>query len=206
MSIASPEVRKKTLDAYFSKKGTQQQLADIFGIHVCTLRNWIRDYRTEQRLCPRPRGYRAQTFSEEEKEQIHAPVVKKPDITLEEIKHILGKTCSLMAVQRELVRQGFRFKKTLKASEQDRDDIARKRKDWAQFQKTISWKQFIFIDESSAKTNMTRLYGRSLGGSRCHEKAFNGHWKNMTMLSSIHSDGKTDCIVFECIVSFIKVR
>jgi len=49
--------------------------------------------------------------------------------------------------------------------------------------------RFIFLDESSAKTNMTRLYGRSLGGSRCLDRSPHGHWKTLTMLSAIRQQG-----------------
>lgn len=44
---------------------------------------------------------------------------------------------------------------------------------------------------------MTRLRGRSHGGSRCHASAPFGHWKTLTMLSSIRLDGSTECIVID---------
>ncbi len=91
----------------------------------------------------------------------------------------------------------FASKKTLKASEQEREDIAQHRKDWAEFQKTVPAEHLVFIDESCAKTNMTRLRGRSRGGSRCHASAPHGHWKTLTMLSSIRLDGSSECIVVD---------
>ena len=36
---------------------------------------------------------------------------------------------------------------------------------------------------------MTRLYGRALGGSRCVDHTPHGHWKTMTILSAIRSEG-----------------
>lgn len=88
-------------------------------------------------------------------------------------------------------------KKTLKASEQEREDIAESRKKWVEFQRVVRAERLVFIDESSAKTNMTRLRGRSCGGSRCHASAPCGHWKTLTMLSSIRLDGSTECIVVD---------
>lgn len=111
MSIATPEVRKKAITAYRSGKGTQQQVADMYGIHLNTLKNWLKDYEAEGRLEPRPRGHMPQTFSEDEKQKIHDMILQKSDITLEEIRAAIGKNCSLMAVHRELVRQGFKYKK-----------------------------------------------------------------------------------------------
>lgn len=48
---------------------------------------------------------------------------------------------------------------------------------------------FVFLDESSAKTNMTRLYGRSPIGQRCRFHTPHGHWKTSTMLSAIRASG-----------------
>ena len=180
-----------------SAKATQQQLADIFGFHRTAIVRWVREYRKEGTLEPRVRGHMAKAFSNEEKERLAVMVEEKPDLTLEEIRKALSKNCSLVAVHRELKRLGFCYKKTLKASEQEREDIVQSRKEWAEFQKSIAADRFIFLDESSVKTKMTRLRGRSREGSRCHAKAPCGHWKTLTMLSSIRLDGSTECIVVD---------
>jgi len=54
----------------------------------------------------------------------------------------------------------------------------------------------VFLDETGAKTNMTRLYGRSLRGNRCHDSAPNGQWETVTILSSLRLDGSTESVVF----------
>jgi transposase len=55
----------------------------------------------------------------------------------------------------------------------------------------------IFLDESAAKTNMTRLRGRALRGKRLHAQAPAGHWQTTTMISSIRLDGSTACMIIE---------
>jgi transposase len=55
----------------------------------------------------------------------------------------------------------------------------------------------VFLDETGIKTNMTRLYGRSLYGERCHDSAPCGYWESITVLSSIRLDGTTECVIFE---------
>lgn len=57
--------------------------------------------------------------------------------------------------------------------------------------------RLIFPDEPGLKTNMTRLYGRALGGRRCLDSAPCGHWKTVTTLSSVHLNGTTKSLVFE---------
>ena len=57
--------------------------------------------------------------------------------------------------------------------------------------------RLVFIDESGAKTNMTRLRGRAKGGSRCVEDAPHGHWCTTTMISSVRLDGSTACMAID---------
>jgi transposase len=55
----------------------------------------------------------------------------------------------------------------------------------------------IFLDESGAKTNMTRLRGRAQRGQRVHASSPSGHWQTTTMISSIRVDGSTTCMAIE---------
>jgi transposase len=53
----------------------------------------------------------------------------------------------------------------------------------------------VFVDESGAKTNMTRLYGRAMAGRRAIDDTPCGHWCTTTMISSVRLDGATACMV-----------
>ena len=68
---------------------------------------------------------------------------------------------------------------------------------WREFQTKVESCRLIFLDESGVKTNMTRLYGRASRGKRCHDKAPDGRWKTVTVLSSIRLDGETESLMFE---------
>ena len=57
--------------------------------------------------------------------------------------------------------------------------------------------RLVFLDESGAKTNMTRLRGRAPRGHRVYDSAPHGHWCSTTMISSIRLDGSTACLVIE---------
>jgi transposase len=89
------------------------------------------------------------------------------------------------------------LKKTLKANEQDREDVAQARRAWTEFQKSVEPNRLVFLDETGAKTNMTRRYGRSLKGTRCYDSAPSGHWKSVTILSSLRLDSSTESVVFD---------
>jgi transposase len=47
----------------------------------------------------------------------------------------------------------------------------------------------VFYDESGAKTNMTRRYGRTLDGGRLVDAVPHGHWSTTSLLSSFRLDG-----------------
>ena len=49
--------------------------------------------------------------------------------------------------------------------------------------------RLVFLDESGAKTNMTRLYGRSRVGERCNFFNAHGRWKTTTMISALRVGG-----------------
>ena len=87
-------------------------------------------------------------------------------------------------------RAGAAFeKKSLNAAEQLRPDVAEHRHNFAIARRFVDQDQFVFLDESGAKTNMTRLYGRSPGGERCVDQTPHAHWQTMTMISAICAEG-----------------
>jgi transposase len=88
-------------------------------------------------------------------------------------------------------------KKSLRAAEQDRPDVQRKRRDWGEKTRHIAPRRFVFYDESGAKTNMTRRYGRIQGGQRLRDAAPHGHWSTTSLLSSIRLDGSTAAMSLE---------
>ena len=49
--------------------------------------------------------------------------------------------------------------------------------------------RLVFIDESAVLTNMARRYGRSPRGQRAYAKVPFGHWKRLSVLSALDSEG-----------------
>ena len=90
-----------------------------------------------------------------------------------------------------------RIKKTLKAAEQNRTDIIIAREMWRTGSVSIDTARLVFIDESGAKTTMTRLYGRGFGGGRVYDRVPHGHWKTTTMIAAIGIEGVRAPFVFE---------
>jgi transposase len=53
------------------------------------------------------------------------------------------------------------------------------------------------LDESGAKTNMTRRYGRALQGKRLFDAVPGGQWNSTTMISAIRLEGVATAMVTE---------
>jgi DDE superfamily endonuclease len=84
---------------------------------------------------------------------------------------------------------GCHLKKTLHAAEQDRPDVAARRRIWRAAQPFVDADKLVFIDETGASTKMTRLYGRALRGRRLLAKAPFGHWKTTTFVAALRRAG-----------------
>ena len=80
--------------------------------------------------------------------------------------------------------------------------------------KGIDMSRLVFIDESGAKTNMTRLRGRCKGGRRLYDSAPHGRWETTTMIAALGRagpmapmviEGATDAAVFRAYVKHVLV-
>ena len=89
------------------------------------------------------------------------------------------------------------LKKTLFAAEQDRPDVARRRLRWKKYQARIDPSRLVFIDETWAKTNMTRTRGWRRRGKPLVAKVPHGHWKTLTFLAALRHDAITAPFVLD---------
>ncbi|HEY8159379.1 MAG TPA: transposase, partial [Methylobacter sp.] len=83
------------------------------------------------------------------------------------------------------------IKKTVFASEQQREDVAVARKQWQTWQQSCDLSKRVFLDETSTSTDMIRRYGRALGSARCRDAAPAGHWQTLTFIAGLRADQLT---------------
>lgn len=69
------------------------------------------------------------------------------------------------------------------------------RETWKDQTAAVPAARLVFLDESGAKTNMTRGHGRVVGGRRLVDAAPQGHWCTTTILSALWLDGSTAAMV-----------
>lgn len=80
------------------------------------------------------------------------------------------------------------FKKTVRAAEQLRPDMAAWREAWRAAQAELAGRRLIFLDESGAATDMTRRRGWAPVGERAVGYAPAGHWRTTTFLAGLAAD------------------
>jgi putative transposase len=72
--------------------------------------------------------------------------------------------------------------------ERDRPDVSRRREQWRKYQGRIDPSRLVFLDETWAKTNMTRRHGWAPRGHRLLAKVPHGHWETTTFLAALRQD------------------
>jgi transposase len=83
---------------------------------------------------------------------------------------------------------GSASKKSLRAAEQERPDVARARRRWMREQGMFDPARLVFIDETSTSTNMVRLRGRCRRGERLIGRVPQGHWKTITFVAGLRQN------------------
>lgn len=162
--------------------------AKHFNVSVSFVVKLMMAWRMRGSLAPKPAGGRRHSKLDPHRAFLLERVDEKDDITMPELAAALcaatGVKVDPASLSRWLIRAGYRFKKTLLASEQDRPDIRQTRLEWKekrQRKMRLEPHRLVFIDETGTTTKMTRLRGRCLKGKRLHSKAPFGHWKTQTL-------------------------
>src|ERR1700745_464424 len=78
---------------------------------------------------------------------------------------------------------GYLLKKSLRAAERKRADVARARRHWLREQGWLDTTRLVFIDETAVTTNMVRLNGWNPRGERLFADAPMGHWETGTFIA-----------------------
>lgn len=161
--------------------------ASLFGVSVASAVKWSQRLRATGTAAARPTGRQQPHSLAAERDWLLARLEAKPDLTLRGLVAELrerGVLTSYGSVWR-IVRDE---EKTLHAAEQDRPDMAWKRARWKAHQGRIDPRRLVFIDETWAKTNMTRLRGWAPRGRKLMAKAPFGHWRTLTFLAALRID------------------
>nr|WP_207485529.1 helix-turn-helix domain-containing protein [Arenibaculum pallidiluteum] len=115
------------------------------------------------------RGHRPRKLSPAQEAALVAYIATHPDITLARLQTRLaaehGVRLSNGTMWDAVDRLGLSFKKTLRAAEQRRPDVALRRRIWQAAQPFLDPECLVFLDATGLSTKMIRLYGRRRAAS-----------------------------------------
>jgi transposase len=199
----SRDLRKRVVD--FVEAGhSRRAAARHFDVSPSFVVNLMAAYRMRGSLVPKPVGGRRHAKLDPHRAFLLSRLAEKNDITMPELAGELEAHCGTRAdpasLSRWLIRNGYRYKKTLLASECDRPDIRQAREEWTgerQPRMRLEPHRLIFLDETGTTTKMTRLRGRSLKGQRLRAKAPFGHWKTQTFIAGLRCSALTAPFVID---------
>lgn len=186
----SGDIRQRLI-AEVESGASRRAAAEEFAVSASTAIIWVKCFRETGRCAAKSRGGSISPL-EEHADFLLSLIEKEPDLTLDEMvltmrRHrILG---SRTAVWRFFKRHKITFKKSLRAAEQERADVARARRRWMREQGMFDPAHLVFIDETAANTKMVRLSGRCPRGERLIGRVPQGHWKTITFVGALRRNG-----------------
>lgn len=112
MAALSMDLRKRILDAYDRREGTQQQVADRFCVSLGMVKKLVQQRKKTGDISPRYRFCgRKPKILKDHREKMNKLLTEKPDLTLAEIREGIELECSLVAIHLALAKMGLTFKK-----------------------------------------------------------------------------------------------
>ena len=88
-------------------------------------------------------------------------------------------------------------KKSLISAEQQDPRVQKEREEWKRKTADVDPRCLKFLDQTNAKTTMTRLYGRAPRGQRVREFVPDGRWKSLTLMGTLGYAGDTTAFTYE---------
>jgi len=171
---------------------SRRDAAEHFEVSASSAIRWLQRFHEDGTFEPMPRGGGSSPL-EKYSQQILDLIGEQRDLTLNELVSILRKrriSASRSALSRFFARHGITFKKkSLRAEERKRADVARARRRWIREQGWLDTTRLVFIDETAITTNMVRLDGWSPRGERLVADAPMGHWETVTFIAGLRQTG-----------------
>lgn len=199
----SLDLRERIIDAFFHKEGSIRGLASRFKVSFRFVWGLIDRYRKIGSMAPKPHGGgHPPTIKEKDYEILRKIVEENPDATIEELCDLFEKQChikpSKAGMHRTLKKLNLtRKKKTFHASEQEREDVQQKRKEFKAKMSKVGPRCLVFIDETGVNIAMDRDYARSPKGERAYAHKPHNKGENITVLGALSLEGITASMTVE---------
>ena len=179
---------------------SRHEAAERFEVSVSSAVRWMQRFVRFGSVAAKPSGGSTSPL------EAHAAwllelVAEHPDLTLDEIVAAMRREAiagSRTAVWRFFARHQITVKKkSVRAAEQKRADVARARRRWMLEQGLFDPARLVFVDETATATNMARPYGRCARGVRLIGHVPQSHWQTITFVAGLRHDAMVAPMVVE---------
>jgi transposase len=180
------ELRMRVIE-FVEGGGSRRGASEQFEVSASSAIRWLQRFHEDGTCEPMPRGGSTSPL-EKHSRKILALISGQPDLTLDEMVTMLRKRRipgSRSALSRFFARHGITVKKSLRAAERKRADVARARRRWIREQGFLDPAHLVFIDETAVTTNMVRLNGWNPRGERLVSDIPMGHWETVTFIAGL---------------------
>ena len=206
----SLDLRERIAAAVDQHDGSIRWIARIFRVSTSFIVRLLQRRRAAGTLAPEPhRGGPPPALGPADWERLAALVGQDPDATLEQLQQRGGFSCSLKTLWYALDDLGLtRKKKSLHATQRDRPDVKKKRRQFRREVAEIEPEKLVFVDETGVTTTMTPTYARAPRGQRAVDST-PASWETVTVIAGLGLEGvraplafpgSTDTAVFQSYV------
>jgi transposase len=169
---------------------TGAEIAKVLGVSGSWVNSIKRLHRAGRPLTPTSRANKRLSLAKRHGDAIRARIAEHPGTTLEDLQRDLNLDSSIANIWYAIRDLGLSLKKkTLRAAERDRPDVAIARSAWRVVQAGIDPQRLVFLDETFGTTTMTRWYGWGPTDQRVIDAVPHGHWKTTTFVVALRLTG-----------------
>lgn len=112
MRTLSLDLRQRILDCYDGDEGTRAEIAHRFRVSLGMVKKLLQQRRRTGDIAPRHRfAGRKPMILASHRSRIRLLLAKKNDLTLNELRQVMGLSCSLQAIHVVLGKMGLTYKK-----------------------------------------------------------------------------------------------
>ena len=194
----SLDLRERVIEAV-EGGASRREAAERFEVSASSAVKWLQSWRREGRRAPRPRGGSRSPLEDYADGVSRWSASGRIGRSKSSSRPCTSRECPAAAA-----RSGVFWsvttsasKKSLRAAEQQRADVARARRHWIRQQALLDLSSLVFIDETWVNTTMARRYGRCPRGERLIGRVPLGTWKTLTFVAGLRCDEMTAPLVIE---------
>ncbi len=171
MAPFSMDLRKRVV-AFVEAGHSKKEASGHFHVSDGFVKKLFARLRTAGTLEPGHPPGAMPKLNESQQHKLTEMVRQQPDATLAELRDQIREVCGVelsvsgVAVSAAQTTRVECQKKSQRAAEQDREDVARARGWWRLNQSRLDPRRLVFLDETGLSTAMARRYGRALRGER----------------------------------------